>query len=877
MHASTIPDMISATRGRFPDKIALEDGEESVCLTYSEIEHGSDLWSRSLSTIVPSGERIAVMMEGGVTLSRWILAIMWRHAVVPLRPDLSTDDVRRYLEVTRTRFLITPSASESLVRLCGDIGVTVLTPDSVTDLEPRSPGELEFPTDASVVVVLLTSGSTGRPKVVPLTHKNLLTSTHDMARALDLSESDRCLVQWSQYHIGGLIDHLLVPLSTGGTIINGGSFSLDAMTRLIKTARPTWTQFVPATLDETLRDSERQSEPLIPNTLRFIRCVAAPMNEDLWERAERALGCPLLHAYGMTEASPLVTATPLGLAERARGSTGRSVGPEIRVVDENDQPVAPGIEGAIQVRGANVFDGYEGEPELNQATFVDGWFRTGDLGYLDANGELFVRGREKNMINRGGEKINPTEVEEVLRRHPSVSDVSVFGLPHRRLGQIVAAAVTVTQRVESDALLAFAADTLSSHKVPAQILILDELPRLGVGKVDLSRLVEMSMSQLTQHSHTYRSVTEELIATIWADELGAESLSPDVPFTVAGGDSLSAIRVVAEVERAFDVRGSSDELLRSRTIREMSATVESLRGRDDPPPATATTWRPTRTRWNNSLGVDDFANRIALARTDIDLQVEQQMALTHLSAHEIDELIDMLDQRQFDVPTVCPMLIDSRPTHDRTHSPSIWLRGTLHEYVSIYSRQNRSPASTTLLAFGSNAYRMMLPLHQFLSCLPHSIGTFVLVIDPTRTFFANGVPGIAPDISSLASGLSNIIPPELTGNIRTIGTSAGATPAAIVGIEMASLSLALVGADALSHNPGMERALRNLMTTNERKFNCRLVCGLMRRDLLGLGQIRRIIPGSKSRVFLTRDHNVMGHAWNRGRLPDLLDWLLFER
>ena len=439
MHASTIPEMISVSRSRFPDSIALENGEGTVSLTYSELERDSELWSRSLSTLIPPGERVAVMMEGGVLLSRWILAIMWRHTVVPLRPDLSTDDVQRYLEITRTRFLITPSTSESLARLCDDIGVTVLTPDTAIAHAPSSPDMLASPVDTSVVVVLLTSGSTGAPKVVPLTHKNLLTSTSDMARALGLSESDRCLVQWSQYHIGGLIDHLLVPLSTGGTIINGGSFSLEVMKKLLKTARPTWTQFVPATLDETLRDSERQSAPLTPNTLRFIRCVAAPMNEDLWERAERALGCPLLHAYGMTEASPLVTATPLGLAERARGSTGRSVGPEIRIVDENDQPLGPGIEGAIHVRGPNVFDGYEGEPELNRATFIDGWFRTGDIGCLDANGELFVRGREKNMINRGGEKINPTEVEDVLRRHPSVGEVAVFGLPHRRLGHIVAA------------------------------------------------------------------------------------------------------------------------------------------------------------------------------------------------------------------------------------------------------------------------------------------------------------------------------------------------------------------------------------------------------------------------------------------------------
>lgn len=876
MHAFTIPEMISASSMRFPDSVALEDGEGTVSLTYSELEHDSEVWSRCLSTIVPPGERIAVMMEGGVTLSRWLLAVMWKHTLVPLRPDLSEDDLHRYLEVTRSRYLLTPSTSEALGQLCSDIGVTVLTPDRVTDLEPRSPEELAPPVDTSVVVVLLTSGSTGKPKVVPLTHKNLLTSTRDMARALDLSESDRCLVQWSQYHIGGLIDHLLAPLSTGGTIINGGSFSLEVMKRLLKTARPTWTQFVPATLDETLRDGEHRSAPLTPNTLRFIRCVAAPMDEDLWERAERALGCPLLHAYGMTEASPLVTATPLGLAARVRGSTGRSVGPEIRIVDENDHPLGLGIEGSIQVRGANVFDGYEGEPELNIDSFVDGWFRTGDLGYLDANGELFVRGRESNMINRGGEKINPIEVEEALRRHPSVADVAVFGLPHRRLGHIVAAAVTTTQPIESDALYVFAADSLSSHKVPSQILILDELPRIGVGKIDLARLVEISLSVLKSESRAYRNPTEELIATIWADELGVEEISPEVAFTVAGGDSLSAIRVAAEVERAFELSGRSTELLRTRTIAEMATAIESLIGRNDSSPASVATWRPTQLRWDNSLEVDDFADRIALASTDIDCQVEQQMALTHLCPHEIDEVIDILSHHRGDLPTACSILIERRPTHDRERSRTIWTRDSLQDFVSIYTRQNRSPASTTLLAFGSNAYRMMLPLHQFLSSLPNSIGAVILVIDPTRSFFVNGVPGIAPDISRLAGGLSKIVPPGLMDNLRTFGTSAGATPAAIVGVEMNARSLALVGADSLSHNPSLERTLKSLMTTRQQKFDCRLASGLIRRDLMGTAQISRIIPGSKSRVFLVRQHNVMEHAWRRGRLPHLLEWLLFE-
>ena len=278
----TIPQVLHAARDRCGDALAIEDGTGSTELTYRQVIDCAEQRSRSLAVRIPVGQRIAVMMDAGVDLSLWILAVMWRHTVVPLRPESSDDEIERYLTLTRTRVVLASHLSDRLRRICRDLDLNVFPAEHLEGPQSfESSDATSTPSSDSIAVVLLTSGSTGAPKVVPLTHRNLLTSTRDMARSLELSSTDRTLVLWSPYHIGGLIDSLLVPLSTGGTIINGGRFTAEAMVALIDPARPTWTQFVPTTLDETIRYSERHDRPLAPNSLRFIRSVAAPIPEDL--------------------------------------------------------------------------------------------------------------------------------------------------------------------------------------------------------------------------------------------------------------------------------------------------------------------------------------------------------------------------------------------------------------------------------------------------------------------------------------------------------------------------------------------------------------------------------------------------------------------
>lgn len=875
----TVPGVLTRVRDADPGRIALIDASDSTSYTYGDLVETADLWSQALTERIPRGRRIGVMVDSGAELSRWVLAVMWRHAVVPLSPTLSDDELARYLTLTGAKWIIASDRADSIAHVCALHGVEVLAPREIERHAPTQTQTVLCADGDDVAAVLLTSGSTSVPKVVPLRHKNLVTSAHHVANSVELSAEDRCLVLWAQYHIGGLVDLLLAPLSSGGTVINAGQFSLDKIKTLVHSTQPTWIQFVPTTLDETVRDCERGSTTLRPNALRFIRCVAAPMMPQLWERAEAAFGCPLVHTYGMTEASPLVTSTPLDSAQRVTGSAGRSQGTAIRIVDDNDRDVPAGVQGSILLKGDNVFSGYEGDANPEK-TFVDGWFRTGDLGHVDAHGELFVVGREKQMINRGGEKINPAEIEDVLRSHPDVIDAAVFGIPHKRLGSIVSAAVSTTAKLDADDLTAYVRARLSAHKVPSRIQILASLPKNDVGKVDRLSLAANARTRDTSRADRFRSDIEREIASIWAVELDEPDLSPTVAFTVAGGDSLSAVRVVAEVEQKFGVTGSSRRLLEAGTIRLMASIVEaaiqSAPGVASPTSRASVTLRPAElVRWDNALDVGDFVDRIARAPSTVVRDYELQLALTHLCADEIDSLI--VELAEVDEMALSPgsPIVSLRPRHrPRRGARRPWSRTRVHEYVSLYERTDVDERGTTLIAFTGNMLRLMLPIHCILTNLPASVTSVVLVADIERKFYVTGVKGLCEDAGQMAGALRSVLPSESLTSVSTMGTSAGGLAALITGMDLEARRVALVGPDSPVRHPALESLLFERSARAAVSVETRIVRGLTQRDLEGARDIATIVPDVVTRRFPVPQHNTLVPAWRMGRLHALLEWLV---
>jgi acyl-CoA synthetase (AMP-forming)/AMP-acid ligase II len=332
-------------------------------------------------------------------------------------------------------------------------------------------------------MILHTSGTTSRPKRVPIRHRNLATSAHNIGRTYGLGPTDRTLCVMPLFHIHGIVASLLSTLASGGTVICPPGFDGLKFWGWVEQFKPSWYSAVPTMHQLLLARAERNAALIAANPFRFIRSSSAPLPPVVMERLEAAFNAPVLESYGMTEASHQMASNPLPPARRKPGSVGLGVGVDVAIMDESGALLPQGQKGEVVVRGANLVDGYENNPEANAAAFTNGWFRTGEQGYLDEDGYLCLTGRIKELINRGGEKISPLEIDDALLRHPAVAEALAFAVPHPTLGEEVHAAVVLRSQVGERELREHCAQTLAEFKVPRRIHLLDALPRGATGKL----------------------------------------------------------------------------------------------------------------------------------------------------------------------------------------------------------------------------------------------------------------------------------------------------------------------------------------------------------------------------------------------------------
>ena len=486
------PDLLTLLRSRAeksPDAFALEttqEGHTTYEVLYRKVADNAAV----LATATPGRRpRVGIVMPNGADMAVTLLSAACAGAALPFNPANRASELRSYFKDTRIDLLVIAekdNGDASSVAAEFDIPVHHIGEGGVLIGLPETPGTPPAIDPDDVALVLLTSGSTGRPKSVPLTHRNVITSSFDVSRSMSLSPEDRCLSMWEQYHVGGLVDLLMAPLASGGTVICTPGFDSAEFFSLVESRNPSWFQGVPATINELVTFARRNELEPDLSSLRLIRSVAAPLSPQLMAEVENLFEKPVLQTYGMTEAGPLITSTGLAPGTRKPGSVGASCGCEIRVTDEGDKPVGPNVSGPLSIRGPNVFSGYENDPETNAAQFRGGWFFTGDIGYIDDDGDLFITGRIKQLINRGGEKINPQEVDDTLLAHPSVASAASFSVPHRTLGETISAAVVLrdgSSATEQD-LKSHIGEHLASFKVPSRIYFLPDLPRNPIGKID---------------------------------------------------------------------------------------------------------------------------------------------------------------------------------------------------------------------------------------------------------------------------------------------------------------------------------------------------------------------------------------------------------
>ena len=311
----------------------------------------------------------------------------------------------------------------------------------------KAPFKGGFAQPEDVALVLHTAGTTSYPKMVPLSHTHLCASARNHVTALALSEGDRCLNVMPLFHVHGLISAMLSSLLGGGGVFCAPGFHKRKIFEWMEAICPTWYTASPAFHHAILSEASHRTRKSIAQVpLRFIRSAAAPLPPQLLMELEQFFEAPVVESYGMTEACAQITSNPLPPRKRKPGSVGMAAGPEVVIMDEEANLMPADKIGEIAIRGENVMGGYEKNSEANEAAFANGWFRTGDQGYLDTDGYLFISGRLKELINRGGEKIAPREIDERLMDHPEVRQAVAFAVPHERLGEDIVAAVVLSEQ-----------------------------------------------------------------------------------------------------------------------------------------------------------------------------------------------------------------------------------------------------------------------------------------------------------------------------------------------------------------------------------------------------------------------------------------------
>jgi acyl-CoA synthetase (AMP-forming)/AMP-acid ligase II len=441
------------------------------------------------------GDRVAIVLPNGPEMAAAFIAMAAGAVAAPLNPTYRAEEFEFYLSDLRAKALIVEAgAAGPAVDVARRLGVQIveLRPRAravagAFDLVGANAGNAGRAGPAladDVALILHTSGTTSRPKIVPLSQRNVCVSAGNVATTLALSASDRDLNVMPLFHIHGLIAGLLAPLSRGGAVFCTPGFNALKFFAWMREARPTWYTAVPTMHQAILTRASHNRDVIAANPLRFIRSSSSSMPPQVIAELEATFGAPLIEAYGMTEAAHQMASNPL-VGQRKPGSVGPSAGPEIAVMGERRELLRPGEIGEIVIRGLNVTAGYENNPNANAEAFCAGWFRTGDQGLLDADGYVRLTGRLKEIINRGGEKISPREIDEVLMDHPAVRQVVTFAIPHDKLGEDVAAAVVLREGATTTekALRAFAAERLAPFKVPRRVVFLGEIPKGATGKL----------------------------------------------------------------------------------------------------------------------------------------------------------------------------------------------------------------------------------------------------------------------------------------------------------------------------------------------------------------------------------------------------------
>lgn len=704
---------------------------------------GSRIWSRRCAgSALQPGDRIAVALPRGADSALALIAVASSCACVPVNPDLTADELQRYFSELKLTALVTRadmnSPSRDVARTL-DIAVIDFVPGPETDLggcefvgptigPASTSGSARAEDDA---FILLTSGTAARPKMVPLTHRNVCLSAQNAGRVLSLTSHDRLLNALPLFHAHGLISGLLTALAAGSSVIVTGGFDAPSFFGWMRDLQPAWYTAVPTIHRALLTAAEANPERVRVSSLRVIRSASSSLAPAILNGLEAMFGVPVLETYGMTEAASQIAANPFEL--RKIGSVGRAAGPEIAIMDETGRALASGAQGEIMLRGPNMSRGYYNDEAATQAAFRDGWFRTGDLGYLDADGYLFIVGRIKDVINRGGQKVSPLEVEEVLLAHPAVLEAGVFAIPHAKLGENVAAVVVLraNSEVTSDQLRQFARKRLAAYKVPSLIRSVAALPKGASGKVKRNALAELvSASDEYDETQLPRNALETQLAEIWANLLELPRVGVDQDVFALGADSLAVTQMRSRLRERFNVDFSFEDIFDCATVGALAARIETTTHRDAMLPA----WRQEASEGDAPLSFQQQRMyvlsrldptrynynvvEVALLKGEVDIAALQAGLAAICARHEalrsifVEREGEPVQRAHKGPPRFERIKLKPCPPH---RWPAIVRREALELAQYPFDLAREPPLKVTLLSFDKSSHALVVNVHHLVT------------------------------------------------------------------------------------------------------------------------------------------------------------------
>jgi len=590
----TMAELLRAQAARRPQAEALlAPGLQP--LTYAHLWEQVQSIDASLRGFgVPRGARIAIVLPDGSHAAAAQAAVSCYFIACPLHPLLHQPEYESLLASLRVVAVMVPAGDPSPAREAaaalrlfvfelapqgGEAGIFRLAGKTAGHPAPAA-GD---PQPGDVAFVFRTSGTTSEPKKVPLTHRNVLASARNLAHSWGLRPGDRNLSLRALSHQGGFLGGPLVSWWAGAAAVCTAGFQPALFREWMATFDPVCYSAVPA-VHRAILAGIRDGGRLPPGRLRWIYSGAASLPAELMRELEDALGAAVVEGYGLTETATHTFCNPQPPQARKARSVGKSLGAEIMIAgdtiaDEHGDPLPPGQTGEVLLRGESVMSGYEDSPDADREVFSNGWFRTGDLGYLDADGYLFITGRKKETINRGGEKISPLEVEEALRAHDAVADAACFAVPDARLGEEIAAAVVLRAgcEVSERDLRRFVAGRKSDFATPARIYFLDTLPRNAGGKVmrrELSaRFAAAEKGAERPGFVAPRNEAERRMAAIWQEVLPGVTPGIHDDFFEIGGNSLLAVDLTVRIQKGFGRKLPLVALIQNPTIEKLVACV----------------------------------------------------------------------------------------------------------------------------------------------------------------------------------------------------------------------------------------------------------------------------------------------------------------